>query len=219
MRPDRTADAALGPDAREEVLRRVRAALGPARGTPVEVPRGYRRRLAPDQAPGRADVVALFIERVAGHRVPVRHVVADELPTAIAAALWGREAKRIAVPADLPFGWLAELDGVRAVPDTAAGVGAAGFDALAVDGVVTGCAAAVAQTGTLVLDGGRGQGRRALALVPGHHVCVVHADQIVGTLAEAVARLDPARPLTWITGPTAPGGPGARALEVLVVDD
>ncbi|MFC9975556.1 lactate utilization protein C [Spirillospora sp. NPDC127200] len=199
---------------REQVLRRVRDALGPARGAPVEVPRGYRRRLAPDQAPGRADVIALFTERVAGLRVPVRHVVADGLPTAIAAALWGREAKRIAVPADLPFGWLAELDGVRALADPAAGP-----DALAVDGVVTGCAAAVAQTGTLVLDGGRGQGRRALALVPGHHVCVVHADQIVGTLAEAVARLDPARPLTWITGPTAPGGHGARALEVLIVDD
>ncbi|MQY09018.1 LutC/YkgG family protein [Actinomadura macrotermitis] len=209
-------------NSREKVLGRVRAALGPARGTPVEVPRGYRRRLA--EPADRADVVALFSERVAEYRASVRHVGADEVATAVAAALWGRGAARIAVPADLPYGWLAELEGVQAVAD-APPIPAGALDGM--DGVVTGCAVAIAQTGTIVLDGGRGQGRRALTLVPDHHLCVVHADQIVGTVPEAVARLDPVRPLTWISGPSATsdiemarveGVHGPRVLEVLIVD-
>ncbi|MFC6884385.1 MULTISPECIES: LutC/YkgG family protein [Actinomadura] len=210
---------------RDRVLRRVRDALGEARGGAPDVPRGYRRRLPPDEAEGRADVVALFTERVADHRATVRHVGADELATSVAAALWGREAKQIIVPSDLPFGWLAELDGVRALADTP------GTDLellREVDGVVTGCAVAIARTGTVVLDCGRAQGRRALTLVPGYHLCVVHADQIVGTVPEALARLDPSRPLTWISGPPATtaiemvrvrGVHGPRALEVLVVED
>ncbi|MBO2454064.1 LUD domain-containing protein [Actinomadura barringtoniae] len=210
---------------REKILGRVRDALGDARGTEVEVPRDYRRRLTEDVAAGRADVLALFTERLADHRATVRHVGGDELATTLAAALWGREAKEIIVPADLPYGWLAELDGVRALADSAMTDTAT---LRAVDGVVTGCAVAIAQTGTIVLDGGRAQGRRALTLVPAHHLCVVHADQVVGTVPEAVSRVDPYRPLTWISGPTATGalGPprvtgmhGPRSLEVLVVED
>jgi L-lactate dehydrogenase complex protein LldG len=210
---------------RETILARVREALGPARGTQVPVPRGYRRRLTGTEAPARADVIALFTERVAENHASVRHVSADELATAIAAALWGREAKRIIAPADLPFGWLAGLEGVQAQAD------APGLDhgvLTGLDGVVTGCAVAIARTGTIVLDGGRAQGRRALTLVPPYHLCVVHADQIVGTVPEAVARLDPARPLTWISGPSATydvelvrarGLHGPRVLDVFVVED
>ncbi|MEU8309283.1 LUD domain-containing protein [Actinomadura sp. NPDC048955] len=210
---------------REEVLRRVREALGGARGTSSPVPRGYARRLPAADAETRADVLALFTERAADNRAAVRHVAADEAGTAVAAALWGREAKQIVVPADLPFGWLAELDGVRALADAPA----LDLDTLAAsDAVVTGCAVAVAQTGTVVLDGGRAQGRRALTLVPGHHLCVVHADQIVGTVPEAVGRLDPARPLTWISGPSATygietarveGAHGPRHLEIILIED
>lgn len=214
-----------GAGSRAEVLRRVREALGGERGTQPPVPRGYARRLPEAEAATRADVVALFTERVADNRAAVRHVSGDELGTAVAAALWGREIKQIVVPADLPFGWLAELDGVRALADAPA-VDLATL--AAADGVVTGCAAAVAGTGTVILDGGRAQGRRALTLVPGYHLCVVHADQIAGTVPEAVGRLDPARPLTWISGPSATHGieavrvegvHGPRHLEVLVVED
>jgi L-lactate dehydrogenase complex protein LldG len=226
-------------DAKREILRRVRAALGEARGTQVKIPRDYHYRLAGADVATRADVVALFGERLADSRATVRHVGADELGTAVAAALWGSGVRRLVVPADLPYGWLAELDGVRVAADSAA----LGFDALdATDGVVTGCAAGIAQTGTIVLDGGRAQGRRMLTLVPGYHLCVVHADQIVGSVPEAVERLDPYRPLTWISGPSAAGrtdhigrgehvaqpGPsravgatthGPRVLDVLVVDE
>ncbi|MCP2341805.1 LutC/YkgG family protein [Actinomadura rupiterrae] len=206
---------------RDEVLAGVRGALGERRRADVAVPRGYLTRLTGPDAASRADVVALFTERVAALGVAVRHVGGDELATAVAAVLWGWEAKRIVVPADLPYGWLADLDGVRALADSTV----LDVPALAaVDGVVTGCAAAVAQTGTVVLDGGRAQGRRALTLVPDRHLCVVHADQIVGSVPEAVRRLDPDVPQAWISGPpvATPGdGPphGPRTLEMLVVED
>ncbi len=190
--------------ARAEILRRVRAAAY-VRDAPV--PRGYRRH----SALARGDVIALFGEQVAARRAAVRHVSTDELAVAMTAMLWAREAKRVAVPAGLPRGWLPGLDGVRTLADDPPLEPAALAEA---DGVVTGCALAIAETGTVVLDGGRAQGRRALTLIPRHHLCVVHADQIVGTVPEAVRRLDAYRPLSLISGP-----PDGRTLEILVVED
>ncbi len=194
-------------NAREEVLGRVRAALAGAGEERPVVPRGYR-----DAAPP-ADPVELFVERVADYRAVVERVTADQVEPAIAAALAGRTA---VVPPDLPWSV------AGSVPDE--GRSAAELDRI--DAVVTTATVGIATTGTIVLDHGPGQGRRALSLVPDLHVCVVRADQVVAGVPEAVALLDPDRPQTWISGPSATsdieldrveGVHGPRTLHVLVV--
>ncbi|PSK97979.1 L-lactate dehydrogenase complex protein LldG [Murinocardiopsis flavida] len=206
---------------RETVLAKVRAALAdvdPAeRAEDVAVPRGYAR------SHDMGDPVAVFVDRLVDYKALVRQVAAAELPGEVAAALERRGAERIVAPADLPAAWTADVGtGTALVPDD--GLGVRELDTA--DGVLTGCAAAVAETGTIVCDGGAAQGRRAITLVPDYHLCVVRAEQIVGGVPEAVARLDPARPLTWISGPSATsdieldrveGVHGPRTLEVIIV--
>ncbi|WP_169952890.1 LUD domain-containing protein [Microbispora sp. H11081] len=199
---------------RDLILNRVRRALA---GVPdVEIARAYR---GPTSAPGD---IRLFEQRVRDYRAVV-HVV-DEAGVAdrVARSLAGRGARRVVVPAGFPSAWSA-AEGVAAIADDPP-LSAAGLDE--VDGVLTTCAVAIAETGTIVLDAGPGQGRRALSLVPDYHLCVVRAARIVAGVPDAVARLDPTRPLTWISGPSATsdielnrieGVHGPRTLEVLIV--
>jgi L-lactate dehydrogenase complex protein LldG len=192
-------------DARAEVLRRVRAALDGA-PSPGEVPRDYRR------SRDGGEVVSLFVERVEDYKASVFRV--DDVDAAIAERCAGR---RMGVPGDLE--WRVE----GAVVDD--GLPAAELDAL--DGAVTAAALGIAETGTIVLDGGPGQGRRALSLVPDHHLCVVREDQIVGSVPEAIERLQGiSRPITFISGPSATsdieldrveGVHGPRTLDVLLI--
>ena len=198
--------------ARDEVLGRVRAALGAARDTDVEVPRDYVR----DRA--LADPVALFCERVADYRARVTRCADGEVADAVAEALQG--ATRVVVPTGFPDG-LVGGDWQR-VDD--AGLTAAELDAL--DAVLTTAAVGIATTGTVVLDHGPGQGRRALTLVPDRHVCLVRAEQVVSDVPAALARLDAERPQTWVSGPSATsdieldrveGVHGPRNLHVIVV--
>ncbi|MFI9810799.1 LutC/YkgG family protein [Saccharothrix variisporea] len=192
-------------DARAEILGRVRAALRDKPDTPPVV-RDYVRT-------GDASV-ELLADRIAHYRATVHVVTPDEVVPLLAERLAG---KRIVVPDGLPW----DVPGVTALRDP---LTVEELDRA--DGVLTGCAVAIAQTGTIVLDGGPGQGRRALTLLPDHHVCVVRSDQIAGTVPEALERLDPLRPLTFISGPSATsdieldrveGVHGPRRLEVLVV--
>ncbi|MBB6172008.1 L-lactate dehydrogenase complex protein LldG [Nocardiopsis mwathae] len=214
---------------RERILARVRAALAdvPAGERPadVEVPRI-------DARPAGRGGLDVLVDRLSDYRALVHRVAPEELPGAVAAALRRRGARRVVVPSDLPPRWTgawADTDsggtspaGARVLRD--AGTGIAALDA--VDGVVTGCAVAIAETGTIVLDCGEAQGRRALTLVPDYHLCVVRADQVVDDVPRAVSLLDPRRPLTWISGPSATsdieldrveGVHGPRTLEVLIV--
>jgi L-lactate dehydrogenase complex protein LldG len=183
-------------EAREAVLARIRAALGdvPA-GEEPSLARTYRLRgTLPD-----ADRVRLFVERIEDYGASV--TVTDDPGTACAVALAGQGARRVVVPPDLRRSL--RPPGLELVEDD--GLDAATLDAL--DGVVTTCAAACAETGTIALDGGIGQGRRATTLVPDLHVCVVEAAQIVETFPELLERLDPAaragRPIVLVSGPSA----------------
>jgi L-lactate dehydrogenase complex protein LldG len=176
------------------------------------VERPYLRRHHED------GVLDLFAERVADYRAIVHRVSPDEVPSAVAAALSARTGSYV-LPSGLPGGWVAEVEPARLVTEEAAD----DLDALA--GVVTGCAVAIAETGTIVLDHGAGQGRRALTLVPDHHVIVVTAGQIVPDVPEGLERLSPTLPLTFISGPSATsdielsrveGVHGPRLLEVII---
>jgi L-lactate dehydrogenase complex protein LldG len=196
--------------ARDDILGRVRAALdGVEPGG--EIPPAPRVAAAPA---GDARLVDLFVERVADYRAVVERCAASELAAAVAAAL--PDGARVVVPAGLG------TDVPGAVPDT--GLSATELDE--VDAVVTEARVGIAETGTVILDHGEGQGRRAITLVPDRHVCIVREDQVVADVPDAVALLDPARPTTWISGPSATsdieldrveGVHGPRNLHVIVV--
>lgn len=198
--------------ARDDILGRVRAALSHADRGPVHVPRGYRERTTDE--PG-LDLVGRFVERVEDYRATVVRCTEGEVAERIGTAVEG--CARVLVPEDLPW----PVPG--AVTDS-------GFTATELDGfdaVVTGATLGVAETGTIVLTHGAAEGRRALSLVPDRHVCVVRAGQVVAGVPDAVAALDPDRPQTWVSGPSATsdieldrveGVHGPRQLVVLVVD-
>jgi L-lactate dehydrogenase complex protein LldG len=206
--------------ARDELLGRIRAALGPAPAVP-EVPRGYRP--AGDAASGSPELVERFCERVAEYRATVLRTPGDELETVLAVACAARGSRRLLAAPGISW----TVPGVDVESD-GPGVAVTALDD--VDGALTGCALAIAETGTIVLDGGPACGRRALTLVPDHHVCVVRAEQVVAGVPDAVAALSGAaregRPITFVSGPSATsdielqrveGVHGPRKLDVIVV--
>ena len=208
-----------GVSARAEVLARIRAAnAAGTRGVPASpIGRAYRQRGELDPA----QLLGLLAGRLTDYRALVRRTTADRLADEVAAALARRGARRIVIPAglDLP----GPAAGVEYVPDD--NLPAHVLDGC--DGVITTAAVAIAETGTIVLDGSAGQGRRAITLVPDYHLCIVHARQVVALVGEALAILAPERPLTWISGPSATsdielerveGVHGPRTLEVILVE-
>ncbi|MET9777604.1 LUD domain-containing protein [Streptomyces sp. NPDC006367] len=206
---------------RDRVLGRVRRALANAPEVP-EITRDYLTSHTPDDP---AAVLDLLHENLADYRAIVHRSTPQDLPALIGRLLAGHDAHTVVVPPGLPDAWLA-ASGARRLTDD----GPLTPDELdAADAVVTGCALAVAETGTLVLDAGPGQGRRALTLVPDLHICVVDTrTQMVASVPHALARLEPARPLTWISGPSATsdieldrveGVHGPRTLEVVLLVD
>ena len=213
--------------AREEVLARLRAAReqGAPRGGVPPVPRDYHR--TGELAPGSPEVLALFAERVEDYRARVLQVAGeDAVAAAVARCLEEAGSRRVVAAADLPASWLAQLGGRELLADSAAApASVAQLDA--VDAVVTASAVGIAVTGTIVLaSGAAGQGRRALTLVPDHHVCVVRAGDVVENVPEALERVDPTGPLTFISGPSATsdieldrveGVHGPRRLDVVLV--
>lgn len=209
--------------AREDILAHIRHANAAAGSpAPAEPPRGYRAKGAHD--PGVPELLDLLRDRLLDYRATVVDAqddgTSDGIPAAIGRALDGALHGidgPVLVPRGLPAGWCPD-----GVPDD-------GQTPVELDGfaaVVTACVAACAETGTIVLDAGPDQGRRAITLVPDVHVCVVRAHQVVQTVPELLARLDPTRPTTFISGPSATsdielerveGVHGPRTLVVVLV--
>jgi L-lactate dehydrogenase complex protein LldG len=211
-------------NSRDLILGRVRRALADTRqdDTPYDqaISRDYHQEHG---ARTVAETVDLLAENLADYRAIVHRCEADGLAALIAGLLAERGAKTVLVPPGLDPEWLAASDAER-VADRSESTP---HELDQVDSVVTACAVAVAETGTIVLDGGPDQGRRRITLVPDHHICVVRVpDQVVSSVPQALERLAATRPLTWISGPSATsdieldrveGVHGPRTLEVVLV--
>lgn len=201
--------------AREEILTRISTALGPSGNERPEttIPRTYRTTTEDD--------LTTFLDRLAHYDATTHLVAPADLESKVNDLLAGR---RVVVPAGIPDAWTARAQTTRLTDDPPLTPDQLDTS----DGVITTCALAIAQTGTIVLDAGPGMGRRALTLVPDYHLCVVGQDQVVSSVPEAITKLeeDPTRPLTFISGPSATvdiemvrvrGVHGPRRLEVIVV--
>lgn len=199
-------------NAREEILTRIRTAIGPEPPSAGEIPRHYRATTE--------DGIETFLDRLAHYDARAVQTTPAELDATVGSTLKQRAARDMIAPDGVPDSWLTTVNPIKDNPPL-------DYDALdASDGVVTTCALAIAQTGTLVLDGGPGMGRRALTLLPDYHLCVVRTDQIVPSVPEALALLEPTSPLTFISGPSATvdiemvrvkGVHGPRTLDVILV--
>jgi len=202
-------------------------ATDPSTGTPAvtfgDEPPIARDYLAAHVSTGLVDLLA---ENLADYRAHVHRTSPAELPGVIARLLAEHGSTGVAVPNDLPEEWLttARAAGVAVTTDTPP-LSPEALDRT--DSVITGCALAIAETGTIVLDAGPGQGRRVLTLIPDHHICVIRCpEQVVASVPEAMPKLDPVRPQTWIAGPSATsdieldrveGVHGPRRLEAVLV--
>jgi L-lactate dehydrogenase complex protein LldG len=173
---------------KDVILGRIRSALSSGVDAP-EIPRDYRR--------GEAKVdLDLLVERLVDYKAVVHRVSAEN--SGIRAAILEILAEgTVVVPPGLPTDWLPEA--LEAIVDD----GLTAEQIAATDGVVTAAAVAIVETGTIVLDASPDQGRRIISLLPDLHICVLRPDQVVASVPEGVARLDPRRPLTWISGPSA----------------
>ena len=199
--------------AREEVLHRVRDAIGvPAGDLPAKVPGNLPDNMVPpapvareyrtsgDHPAGSPELVDLLVDRLEDYKATVFRCEDDDesISAAVSAALRGAGAKSAVVPTGLAPVWSCLAPGV--VVDTNE-LTAGQLDEI--HAVVTGSAVAIAETGTIVLDSGPTCGRRIISLVPDIHVCVVHVTDVVHSVPEGLALLDPVRPITFISGPSA----------------
>ncbi len=187
-------------EARAEILRRIRSAIGESPAVPV-VPRDYR----PDAGYAVSELREVLIDRLVDYKAQVVTcgLTREEIAAAVAGVVSAHGLTSLVAPPRVAHEWLAGLASGEAVQVVADDAAVTTQDLDGVDAVVTGAALAIAETGVIVLDGDQWCGRRAISLVPDVHVCVVRMDQVVGLPPEAILRLDPRRPQTWVAGPSA----------------
>jgi L-lactate dehydrogenase complex protein LldG len=209
--------------AREQILAAIRAALGTTL-TPNDdtIP----DLTAAEPPAGAPDLVERFCERVGDYQATVSRAEAEEVAAAVAGIAARHRARRLVVPAGLPVAW--RPTGLELVDDHDE-LGARELESF--DGALTGAGLGIAETGTIVLDGGHDQGRRWLTLLPDLHICVVQASRVVADVPDAIAILgglvrSQRRAVTFVSGPSATadielrrvhGVHGPRRLEVVVV--
>jgi L-lactate dehydrogenase complex protein LldG len=219
-------------DSKEKVLSRIRTALGRANKDEArafdaaEMKRDYQQK----SELGREEILKLFAERVSEYRAVTEQLREDKLAERISRICEKEEIKKLVIPPGLEDGWTEKLSGsVTSLQDELSPLSKEELNAA--DAVLTNCILGVAQTGTIILDAGPGQGRRALTLLPDFHICVVREEQVVGIIPEAIRKLDEivrntGRPVTFISGPSATsdielnrveGVHGPRKLHVLIV--
>ncbi len=210
----------MSTSAKEEMLTRIRCALAGALEAP-DIPQDFRKRDPKEHAV----LVEEFIDRLRDYKATVTLSTEADLPLALVKVCQQHVIERLVVPVDVPDEWIPI--GVMVLRDEPH---LTLRDLDTSSGVLTGCALGVAQTGTIILDGGTLQGRRVLSLVPDVHLCIVHVEQVVGLVPEAIGKLvgRVTRPLTLVSGPSATsdielsrveGVHGPRTLHVLVVQD
>ncbi len=205
--------------ARDEIIARIRASRTAAL-SPAAAP-AFRTRLDLD----REALVERFAGRLADYHVTVLRARGDsDIRDVAERQLAARGIASLVIPADMPASWRP----ASPAPIEDSGLSLRDLDASS--GAMTGCLLAIAETGTIVLDSGPGQGRRALTLLPDYHLCVVRESAVVGIMPEAIAALHPhvvqGRPITFFSGPSATadieldrveGVHGPRTLDVLLV--
>ncbi len=209
--------------ARDEVLARIgraHQAAPPPDLDYADIARDYRT----SSAATTADLAERLVDRLLDYKALVRRCGPNQVAAEVAAAMADRGAQRVVLPDGLDRSWLAqtEIAWLEDRPDSPLSIESLDGS----DGVVTGCATAIAETGTLILDGTAGMGRRVLSLIPDYHLCVVWPEQICADVPQGIARIDITRPLTMISGPSATsdielnrveGVHGPRTLEVILV--
>lgn len=208
--------------AREEILGRIRSAVGPPDSSALDdwssISREYRRagELDPE---GR---LKLLEDRLRDYDAGVYHCRPDGVREVLERILAERGKRLMALPSGFPLEWLPQS--VHFVEDTRGSV--AEIDRC--EGVLTTATLAIALTGTIVLQDTAGQGRRAVTLLPDYHVCVVLARNVVETVPEAMRLLGETSRLatTFFSGPSATadiemtrikGVHGPRFVDVLLV--
>lgn len=221
-------------EARAEILNRIALALDgvpsavasmPGAERPQEVPRAYRADS--EVATGSAQALEILVDRLVDYRAVVHRAASETDISGVVAEVLS-DAGSLVYPDGLDPAWLSRLPATVVTHEDSLTAPLGVMELDAIDAVLTACRVAVADTGTIILDGQPDQGRRAITLVPDTHVCVVHTQQVVHLLPQAITQLaqHPTRPQTWIAGPSATsdielnrveGVHGPRNLHVIIV--